>query len=116
VASQSSKPFLSAKFLKSYKLILFSIWTSHHALFRPTFDSRVLTSMDYFSKFLKPTQTSPKVQIDHALGFHKSWNAVKVIIPFRLLFDNSPPNACAGESCIGCLSVSCLLTDDFEDF
>jgi hypothetical protein len=34
--------------------------------------------MDYFSKFLKPIQGSPKVQIDRALEFHKSWDAVKV--------------------------------------
>lgn len=34
--------------------------------------------MDYFSKFLRTTQPNPKVQVDRAQEFHKSWNTVKV--------------------------------------
>ncbi|KAI0780998.1 Retinoic acid induced 16-like protein-domain-containing protein [Trametes elegans] len=34
--------------------------------------------MDYFSKFLRSgTQPAPKVEIDHALEFHKSWVLIK---------------------------------------
>jgi len=60
--------------------------------------------MDYFSKFLKPTQTSPKVQIDRALEFHKSWNAVKVTILFRFVsfrFVSCCSTFCVLESCVG---------------
>ncbi|PPQ86244.1 LOW QUALITY PROTEIN: hypothetical protein CVT25_005573 [Psilocybe cyanescens] len=42
--------------------------------------------MDYFSKFLRTTtQPPPKIQVDHAQEFHKSWNAIKDIYQDTLL-------------------------------
>lgn len=41
------------------------------------FSAGGIASMDYFSKFLRANQPSPKVPTDHAQEFHRSWDIVK---------------------------------------
>lgn len=39
---------------------------------------KFVKTMDYFSKFLRANQPSPKAPTDHAQEFHRSWDLVKV--------------------------------------